>query len=238
MYEYALYLHAHIQGNDILFDSLKPGRYFSEDLFQILGDKKPFFRWLVIGPPRSGSSFHVDPSRTSAWNALLRGRKRWVLYPPGCTPPGVRVGVARDGGEKYNSPTPLKWLLKHYPAARACLTCAQAPLEVTQEAGELIYVPSGWWHMVLNLEETIAVTQNFANTTNFEHVWADLQKCKSRLIAPLMERLLPFRPDLFARVGVSLPADVSVHTPPPHVQLPNVSEKNFIRPDPRYYDER
>jgi hypothetical protein len=31
------------------------------------------FRWLVVGPARSGASWHVDPSATSAWNTLLSG---------------------------------------------------------------------------------------------------------------------------------------------------------------------
>jgi hypothetical protein len=47
------------------------------DLFSLLGDARPNFRWLIIGGKRSGSTFHVDPNGTSAWNACIRGRKLW-----------------------------------------------------------------------------------------------------------------------------------------------------------------
>lgn len=50
---------------------------FSEDLFELLGERRPSHRWLIIGPARSGSTFHVDPNATSAWNACVRGRKLW-----------------------------------------------------------------------------------------------------------------------------------------------------------------
>ena len=37
------------------------------DLFSLLGKgKRPDHRWIIIGPKRSGSSFHIDPNATHA----------------------------------------------------------------------------------------------------------------------------------------------------------------------------
>ena len=62
---------------------------FSDDLFAAMDPKhRPDHRWLILGPARSGSSFHQDPNATSAWNAVIYGSKKWILYPPHITPPG------------------------------------------------------------------------------------------------------------------------------------------------------
>lgn len=67
-------------------------------------------------------------------------------------------------------PPCLQWWLDFYPL----LADEDKPIECTQLPGETIYVPSGWWHCVLNLETTIAVTQNFVNPCNFEFVCLDM----------------------------------------------------------------
>ena len=63
---------------------------FQDDLFFVLdNESRPDFRWLIMGPARSGSSFHKDPNATSAWNAVIKGSKKWILFPPNTTPPGL-----------------------------------------------------------------------------------------------------------------------------------------------------
>ncbi|GER40263.1 bifunctional arginine demethylase andlysyl-hydroxylase JMJD6 [Striga asiatica] len=156
---------------DMLKDYSIP-HLFQEDYFDVLDmDKRPPFRWLIIGPERSGASWHVDPGLTSAWNTLICGRKRWALYPPGRVPLGVTVHVNEDDGDvNIDTPSSLQWWLDFYPL----LGDNDRPIECTQLPGETIYVPSGWWHCVLNLETTIAVTQNFVNSKNFEFVCLDM----------------------------------------------------------------
>ncbi|GMJ02494.1 hypothetical protein like AT1G78280 [Hibiscus trionum] len=155
-----------------LLEDYNVPQMFQEDFFDVLdGDSRPPFRWLIIGPERSGASWHVDPALTSAWNTLLCGRKRWALYPPGRVPLGVTVHVNdEDGDVNIDTPTSLQWWLDYYPL----LADEDKPIECTQLPGETIFVPSGWWHCVLNLETTVAVTQNFVNPRNFEFVCLDM----------------------------------------------------------------
>lgn len=48
------------------------------------------------------------------------------------------------------------------------------PQEHIQRPGEIIYLPSGWWHCVINAQETIAVTQNYVPLSGLEGAVEDL----------------------------------------------------------------
>ena len=50
-----------------------PPACFGTDVFSVLRVQRPDHRWLIVGPERSGSTFHKDPNATSAWNAVLKG---------------------------------------------------------------------------------------------------------------------------------------------------------------------
>ena len=138
------------------------------DLFRLFGDQaRPDYRWLICGPARSGSIFHIDPNQTNAWNVSVAGRKKWIMYPPGVSPPGV---VADAAGAEVTVPISTgEWLLSFWSAHLECRRdpdLRRRPLEVIVEPGELVFVPHGYWHMVLNLDSCIALTQNYVSSSN------------------------------------------------------------------------
>lgn len=150
---------------DLLQDFEVP-LYFKDDLFDLLGSTRPDHKWLIMGPARSGSNFHVDPNRTSAWNAVLEGKKKWILFPPDCPPPGIHPG--EDGLDVVAPVSLLEWFNNFYDSCHA--KGRKGPRECIVSAGEVIFVPSGWWHCVLNLEWSVAITQNFVSEVTLQTV--------------------------------------------------------------------
>ncbi|KAK4565539.1 hypothetical protein LTR86_004156 [Recurvomyces mirabilis] len=135
-----------------------PPTCFGIDLFTLLGPQRPDHRWLIVGPERSGSTFHKDPNATSAWNAVLKGSKYWILFPSSPTlPPPPGVFVSEDQSEVTSPLSIAEWLLGFHAEARMTAGC----IEGICGEGEVLHVPSGWYHLVLNLEPSIAITQNF-----------------------------------------------------------------------------
>lgn len=167
--------------------------YFGEDYFNLIKKGRPPNSWLVIGPPRTGASFHCDPWQTSAWNALIQGHKRWTLFPPGVTPPGVD-GHDDFYSDDYSSPKPLRWHLEEGPVIESDLQ----PVEVIQGPGEIIFVPSGWWHMVLNLDITTCCTQNYVNLCNIEDVALEIALSPRKWTEQFKQALREAHPEIFA----------------------------------------
>jgi len=143
------------------------------DLFGLLGEgRRPDHTWLIVGGRRSGSVFHLDPNGTHAWNAAICGRKRWIFYPPGITPPGVHP--SEDGDEVALPLSIGEWLFQFWEEhceRRRIAPVHERPLECTAMPGDVVFVPHGWWHMVINLDElNIAITHNYVSLSNLSNV--------------------------------------------------------------------
>jgi len=80
------------------------------------------------------------------------------MYAPGVSPP-LQTPYQEDGATRSTR----SWLKDVYPEikrqAAAGNTDVPLPLECTQHAGQMVYVPEGWWHATVNVVETFGVAR-------------------------------------------------------------------------------
>ncbi|XP_027190049.1 arginine-specific demethylase JMJ20 isoform X2 [Cicer arietinum] len=110
------------------------------------------YRFVYMGVKGSWTPLHADVFRSYSWSANVCGKKRW----------NVKSCVYNIFDEVSDS---------KYPGFQKAIW-----LECTQEAGEIIFVPSGWYHQVHNLEDTISINHNWFNAFNLSWVWNLLLK--------------------------------------------------------------
>ncbi|XP_069323573.1 2-oxoglutarate and iron-dependent oxygenase JMJD4 isoform X1 [Eulemur rufifrons] len=144
--------------------------YFSSDWLNEFWDALDVddYRFVYAGPKGSWSPFHADIFRSFSWSVNICGRKKWLLFPPG------QEEALRDrhGSLPYDVTSPSLLDARLYPRRQHC----GPPLEVTQEAGEMLFVPSGWHHQVHNLDDTISINHNWVNGFNLARMWHFLQQ--------------------------------------------------------------
>lgn len=83
-------------------------------------------------------------------------------------PPPPGVYVSEDQSEVTSPLSITEWLLGFHAEARKTKGCKEG---ICRE-GEVLHVPSGWWHLVVNLERSIAITHNFVPRTHLANALA------------------------------------------------------------------
>jgi hypothetical protein len=97
---------------------------------------------LYVGGPGSGAPMHFHGD---ALNSLMFGRKAWFLEPPAAA--------------EYSTVSAADYVALLLPGHIA--GGGAAPLQCTQVAGDVIYVPRGWGHAVVNLETSVGYVVEF-----------------------------------------------------------------------------
>jgi len=127
------------------------------DLFRECGQLTDY-QWTLLSGPQTGTDLHLDPPFANSWNTVLRGNKLWVLTPPDIEPALLQCDPQCSGSNDEVSP--LSWFTHVLPQLRGRRWYGKTVQEVLQAAGDTIYVPSRSAHAVLNLDWSVAVTEN------------------------------------------------------------------------------
>ena len=102
---------------------------------------------LALGPNGSGLVFH---QHELALNALAAGAKRWFVF--------EHKNAAYLLRAKNGRPYAMRdWLAIHYPREATQKVWEQHGWECTQRVGEVVAVPKGLMHGVVNIGEALAV---------------------------------------------------------------------------------
>lgn len=130
------------------------------------------YRFVYMGPKYTWTPLHADVFTSFSWSANICGRKRWKLFPPG------QEEFLKDkfGKLAYDVNCLKEGDTSEYPNVNKLSRF----YDIIQEAGEAIFVPSGWHHQVWNLEDTISINHNWVNGCNIKKMW---QSISSNLLA-------------------------------------------------------
>ena len=109
-------------------------------------DGESDFRFVYCGPAGSWTPLHTDVFDSFSWSCNLCGRKRWLLFQPS---DALKLEPHMHSVRKFEDLAT--------DAAFGDSLASVRPLEIIQEAGELIFVPSGWAHEVTNLDIVISI---------------------------------------------------------------------------------
>ena len=185
--------------------------------------------WLLVGAVRSGTPIHDHPC-TVAWNALLAGCKLWCCLPPDVDESllllnldpgpsadvhgeeggdgaggadgdvgGIADDVAADGPD-VDSPfdiAAIDWF------ARIGNLPKEAKI-IVQQPGEVVFLPAGWFHVVLNVETSTAISVSLTLRKDLHRVLPVLYEQDPDFATFWIERLKADGGLMAREVGVTL----------------------------------
>lgn len=142
--------------------------FFQDDwLNQALGNA---YKFVYLGPKGTSTVLHADVLRSFSWSTNVCGRKRWYLVPPehtyllyDCFGKTLASHLHADVDNGMGT---------FFPGLQEARKYA---IEIIQEAGETIFVPSKWFHTVENLEATLSVNHNWLNSFCIKNSWRQLK---------------------------------------------------------------
>ena len=161
-----LYLHdaplSHICPTAV--DRIRVPKYFPFDYRMMENDPDTVadmtlehFPDIFISKKGTGSPLHCDSDMTRFYFQLLSGKKLWRVMPPS----EYWRASPTDADDYYPSKFEVDLMnvdFDKFPDMNGALV-----FEAILNPGDVIFVPEGWAHQVVNLEDSIATSMNFVD---------------------------------------------------------------------------
>ena len=202
--DYPLLLHDYgfnrRQSSKPLKNDYKEPTFFGKDYLGYMAEaRRPPWRFFTIAPKRSGLKVYRNPYRESTWDAVITGKRRYILFEPDWPKEFIKGITSKEVDHKTVQIEPLMYFDKVLPKVLQCeeLKDPWDRYEVYQwivNSGELIYIPSGWHYSFVALEDSISISQGFTTLVNFESVWRAMRIKDKRLAYLWYEFIHRFEP--------------------------------------------
>ncbi|KAF8519376.1 Clavaminate synthase-like protein [Hysterangium stoloniferum] len=129
---------------------------------------KDDFRFVYMGPAGTFTPLHRDVYTSYSWSTNVTGVKLWHLFPPTVSHHLRRYPDRTTSEIVYDVRDVDLRTFKGFEKA------LQEILVVEQPPGWTIFVPSGWYHQVENLTDTVSINHNWCNINNLPSIYKSL----------------------------------------------------------------
>lgn len=153
-------------------------------IFQICDEKDHYEDYkITLSTAHSLTPLHFH---NTTWNVLLQGKKIWYLLPPSIltnqsffndlkqqtllTKKDLLSSLSLSFDSFYSSSSSSSASPSLFSSSRintlAFLRKTQALVEIVQEPEDVVYIPDMWGHIVVSLEDSISLSQEFCTFRN------------------------------------------------------------------------
>lgn len=110
---------------------------------------------ISIGSDLQGLTFH---HHREAWNVVIFGKKRWILWDHARWKNNstIQWRTTRDWANEAHV-TGAEWIRRLYPEPERKYEIRTYGHDCIVHAGEMMFVPHRWMHMVVNIGDTVSV---------------------------------------------------------------------------------
>ncbi|KAF9432994.1 hypothetical protein BGZ76_010020 [Entomortierella beljakovae] len=131
------------------------------------------YRFVYCGGHGTFTPFHADVYRSYSWSANICGVKKWTLFPP---------------NQEHLFCDSLKnnvYDIQNVDSSQFPRFHEAKRFTIYQQPGQTLFVPSGWWHQVHNIGDTISINHNWCNGSNLdlllESICSDLKDVEQEI---------------------------------------------------------